>query len=177
LGLQGHAILHDFGVTRKHYVVHQAPSSINSIALSLGLQPPMTCISYAESRDGAFHVVARNGGEPRTVVAPGSGFLLQIANTFDDKESGAIIVDAIEMPRLPLAPAPADGSWKDQFDFAKVVYVCVYLYLSIELTSSYLYIRVCLCVLCVCVCVCVCACVCVCVCVCVFVCTRFCMRT
>jgi len=121
MGLKGHAILHDFGVTRKHYVVHQAPSSINSIALSLGLQPPMECISYDESRDGAFHIVARDGGEPRTVAAPGSGFLFQIANAFENKETGAIVVDAIEMPRMPLGGAAADGSWKEAFDFGRDV--------------------------------------------------------
>ena len=48
--LKGHAIVHDFGVTRKHYIVHQAPSTLNSLALSLGLQPPMSCIRHEKKK-------------------------------------------------------------------------------------------------------------------------------
>lgn len=118
---KGHAIVHDFGVTRTHYVVHQAPSTLNSLALSLGLQPPMASIGYDSSRDGTFHIMARDGGEPRVVSAPGSGFLFQIANTFEDKGSGDIIVDAIEMERFPMGSAPAGGSWKEAFEFGKDV--------------------------------------------------------
>jgi len=121
MGLKGHAIVHDFALTRKHYIVHQAPSTLNSLALSLGLQPSMSCIGYDTSKTGTFHIKARDGGESRTVAAPGSGFLFQIANSFDDKESGAIVIDAIEMPCLPIGAPPATGSWKETFDFARDV--------------------------------------------------------
>jgi all-trans-8'-apo-beta-carotenal 15,15'-oxygenase len=121
LGLNGHAIVHDFGVTRKHYVVHQAPSTINTLALSLGLQPPMACIGFDASKTGTFHIQARDGGDARKIAAPGSGFLMQIANMFEDRDSGVIVVDAIEMPRLPLGAAPANGSWRDSFAFERDV--------------------------------------------------------
>ena len=39
MGLKGHAIVHDFGVTRNYFVVHQAPSTLNTLVPNTTLNP------------------------------------------------------------------------------------------------------------------------------------------
>ena len=62
-------------------------------------------IGYDASKAGVFHVMARDGGQVRAVPAPGSGFIFQIANAYEEAGSKCIVVDAVEMPRLPIGAA------------------------------------------------------------------------
>ncbi|KAJ1481839.1 carotenoid oxygenase [Baffinella frigidus] len=76
---------------------------------------------FDESKSSLFHVVPRAGdGKGYSVEAP-SAVLMQIANAHETPD-GAIVVDAIEMPRLPFGPNAAPGTpWQESFDMARDV--------------------------------------------------------
>ncbi|EKX55182.1 hypothetical protein GUITHDRAFT_98962 [Guillardia theta CCMP2712] len=62
----GHAIFHDFAFTRRNYILHQAPTSFNSLKYNLGIGSAIDNIQYDGSKKSTIHIVPRDGGKARS---------------------------------------------------------------------------------------------------------------
>jgi len=116
---QGNAYIPDIAFTRKNFVVHQPPTKFDPLGYSVGGKAAAAAISFDAGRPALFHITPRDGSPGFSVEAP-AAVLVQIANAYETPE-GAVVVDAIETPRLPLGSAPEDGAWREALDLARDV--------------------------------------------------------
>eukprot|EP00471_Norrisiella_sphaerica_P001058 CAMPEP_0184482932 /NCGR_PEP_ID=MMETSP0113_2-20130426/4535_1 /TAXON_ID=91329 /ORGANISM="Norrisiella sphaerica, Strain BC52" /LENGTH=620 /DNA_ID=CAMNT_0026862987 /DNA_START=76 /DNA_END=1938 /DNA_ORIENTATION=+ len=99
---KGFAFLHDFVVTKDHYVFHMNPLSLDLKKVGreflLGKCAIAQCLKFNPAEKGVWLIVPRDPEKPfREIEAPTSQFVFHHGNAYIDNDGKDIIVDSVTL--------------------------------------------------------------------------------
>lgn len=89
----------DFAFTRTHFVLAEAPMTVNWVSYAAGGKTVSECVSYDRGGSSKIYLMPRKGG-PTVVIDGPADVTERIVNAYQDKE-GNVVMDAISMAQLP----------------------------------------------------------------------------
>ena len=97
--IPGFAFLHDFAITKSHYVLMKNPVTVDNAMYMSGKAPAASCVRWQGDKPTLLYMVPRDGsGDIKTFTLP-SCFIFHHANAYEDGND--LIVDSIHYPSLP----------------------------------------------------------------------------